>query len=261
MRTLAGLRVVVTRAAHQAEELARPLRERGAKVILLPVIGIAQPADLQPLRQAASHCDEYDWIIFTSANAITAFVHELRCPPGDCKSRVATVGAATREVAEQIGFRVSLTPPSYVAESLVEAFCDHKLKDQRILVPSAAVTRDVVATVLRKRGAQVDLVEAYRNVIPPQAAEEALLVFQKPYPEWVTFASSSAVENLIRLIGIEPLQGIKVATIGPITSQTVRAHGLIIAAEASVSTIISLVEAICAAHAGGAGSPDGGGSE
>ncbi len=103
MPTLEGLRIVVTRAAHQAEELAQPLRELGAEVILLPAIGIAPPSDPEPLRQAAARCDEYDWIIFTSANTIQPFIRELRQPAGRCKSRIATIGAATREIAEAGG--------------------------------------------------------------------------------------------------------------------------------------------------------------
>src|SRR5205807_7462596 len=114
MRTLQGQRIVVTRAAHQAEELAAPLRALGAEVILLPLIGIAAPLNVEPLRLAAAHCNEYDWIIFTSANGLAAFVAELQHSPGACKVRIATVGAATREAAEERGFQVSISPETYV---------------------------------------------------------------------------------------------------------------------------------------------------
>lgn len=238
------MRVVVTRAAHQAEELAGPLRELGAEVILVPVIGIAPPADPGPLREAAARADEYDWIIFTSANAIRVFAAELTQSAAECKARVATVGAATRDAAGQHGFAVALTPEHYVAEALVEAFAGEDLNGRRILIPSAAVTRDVAAAELRKRGARVDVVEAYRNVVPAEAAERAGSVFREPYPQWVTFASSSAVDNLVRLIGPEPLRPVKIATIGPVTSDTVRKHGLRETAQASVHTVEGIVEAI-----------------
>ncbi len=240
MRALEGLRIVVTRTAHQAEELARPLRELGAEVILLPVIAIAPPADPEPLRRAAEHANEYDWIIFTSANAVRAFVAAQ-----ECKARIAVVGAATRRVAEKRGFTVSLTPTEYVAESLIEAFQQHDLNGQRILIPTAAMTRDVVASALRERGAQVDVVEAYRNVLPPEAAAHSAEVFRKPYPDWVTFASSSAVKNLVGLVGADALRHVRIATIGPITSETVRACGLELAAEASSHTTEGLLETIC----------------
>jgi uroporphyrinogen-III synthase len=120
----------------------------------------------------------------------------------------------------------------------------------RILIPSAAVTRDVVARELRKRGAQVDVVEAYRNMLPPEAGGQAAAIFREPYPDWVTFASSSAVENLVQLIGTERLNRIKIATIGPITSHTVRQHGLTVTAEAKVHTIEGLIDALIDAAGG-----------
>lgn len=234
----------MTRAAHQAEELAAPFRTLGADVILLPVIGIAPAADLEKLRRATRGCNDYDWIIFTSANAIAAFLAELPFGARDCKPRFATVGAATRQAAEQHGFKVSVTPDKYVAESLVLAFAGQNLKGLRILIPSAAVTRDVVATELRKRGAHVDVVEAYRNVIPVEAEARARTVFREPYPDWVTFASSSAVENLMKLVGHDALSRVKIATIGPVTSQTVRSYALTVTAQARVYNITGLVEAV-----------------
>ncbi len=238
----------MTRAAHQAEELAGPLRELGAEVILLPVIGIAPPADPDPLRRAAAHCASYDWIIFTSANGVEAFAQELRSDPSAMK--VAAVGAATRETAERNGFTVSITPERYVAESLVEALGSEELNGLRILIPSAAVTRDAIAPELRKRGAHVDVVEAYRNVLPSEAEVQARAVFQEPYPEWVLFASSSAVDNIVKLVGVEALCRTKIASIGPVTSGTIRKHGLEPAVEAEPHTIQGLVNAVSSCKAG-----------
>ncbi|HEY7304219.1 MAG TPA: uroporphyrinogen-III synthase [Bryobacteraceae bacterium] len=244
MRPLEGVRVVVTRAVHQAEELAGPLRDLGAKVILAPVIGIAPPADATPLHDAARRADDYDWIIFTSANAVEAFATLLSAPPAGCQARIAVIGAATRESAEQHGFSVALIPERYVAESLVETFAATDLNERRILIPSAAVTRDLIPDELRKRGAHVDVVEAYRNVLPPEAAEHAVAVFREPYPHWVTFASSSAVGNLVQLVGVAQVSPVKIATIGPVTSETVRKHGLEVAVEAEIHSIEGLVRAI-----------------
>ncbi len=247
MGALRGLRIVVTRAAHQAEELAAPLRELGADVILLPIIGIAHPLDPEPLREAARRVDEYDWIIFTSANGIASFAAELQQAPESLKARIATVGAATRDVAEEHGFKVSITPDKYVAESLIEALRGEDLSDARLLVPSAAVTRDLVPAELCKLGAQVDVVEAYRNVLPPEAAAIAAMIFREPYPDWVIFASSSAVDNLVRLTGTERLKHTTIATIGPITSKTVHKHGLLVTAEAETHTVDGIVRGMCKA--------------
>lgn len=241
---LQGRRVVVTRAMHQADELARPLRELGAEVLLLPTIGIAPPLNPAPLRAAAAGCDAYDWIIFTSVNAIESFISQLLPHGPRCRASIATVGAATREAAERHGFTVTLTPEDYVAESLVDAFHAHDLQHRRVLIPSAAVTRDVVATELRNHGAEVTVVEAYRNVIPEDASEQASRVFELPLPDWIVFASSSAASNLFQLVASDTLRPIKIATIGPVTSQTVRHHGLTVAVEAPVHTVPGLIAAL-----------------
>lgn len=236
------MRVVVTRAAHQNEELTTLLRCIGAEVIALPLIGIMPPLDPEPLRQAAANADQYDWIIFTSANAVAAFL-----PTRPVKAKVAAVGTATRDAAQQAGWAVDLVPEHYVAESLVEALQTKSLQGRRILIPSAAITRDVVPPALRKLGATVDVVEAYRNAIPPEAVSLAPQIFRSPYPDWVTFASSSAVHHLVELIGVDLLRHSKIATIGPATSATVRSYHLSVNAEAAVHTISGLVEAIVVA--------------
>jgi uroporphyrinogen III methyltransferase/synthase len=231
-RNLRGQRIVVTRARHQAEELAGPLREAGAEPILLPVIGIAPPDDKSALVNAAEQADAYDWIIFTSANAIAAFVAELPDTGKWFNPRIATIGA------------VELTPEKYVAESLVDAFRAHPLDGKRILIPSAAVTRDVVPSELRKRGAEVDVVIAYQNVIPYEAPQQVQTIFQQPLPDWVTFASSSAVDHLVALVAPEVLKEMKIASIGPATSVTVQSHGLTVTSEALKHTIPGLMEAM-----------------
>ena len=247
MKPLAGLRIVVTRARHQAEELARPLRENGADVILLPVIGIAPPIDPNPLREAV-RSGAYDWIVFTSANAVVAFARELERAAVTCSAKIAAVGPATRAAAEAHGFSVQLLPEKYIAESVVDAFVQSDLAGCRVLIPSAAVTRDVVAPPLRSLGAHVDVVEADRNVLPPESAEQARTVFAELSPDWTAFASSSAVTNLVKIVGADRLTSSRIASIGPATSLTVGEFGLTVDAEANPYTIEGLVQAIIAAQ-------------
>src|SRR3954468_12494935 len=186
MLPLEGQRIVVTRAAHQAEELAAPLRALGAMVMPLPSIGIGPPADLSPLREAAARCNEYDWIIFSSTNAVEAYVAQI--PAGtECKARAAAVGAATRVAAERAGLSVVITPREFVAESLVKAFAEEQIRGMHVLIPRAAVTRDVISSALAARGAEVTAVEAYRNVVPEALANDAGRVFRAPLPDWVLF--------------------------------------------------------------------------
>lgn len=244
MGALTGQRIVVTRAPHQAEELAAPLRELGAEVIQLPTIAIAPPLDPEPLKLAASQCNAFDWIIFTSANAVAAFASELPQNPAACAASIATVGSATRAAARHHGFIVSITPETYVAESLVEAFHADGMAGLRMLIPSAAVTRDVVATELRRLGAEVSVVEAYRNVVPDDLPNRASAILREPYPDWITFTSSSSVDNLIRVTGTGPLLRMKIVTIGPITSETVRQHGLKVAIEAAVHSAKGIVTSL-----------------
>jgi uroporphyrinogen-III synthase len=243
MGALNGLRIVVTRAAHQAEELAAPLRQLGAQVILLPTIAIGPPADIAPLQEAASRANEYDWIIFTSQNSVDAFAAHARC--GELQRfKVAAVGNATREAAEGRGLEVHRIPENYVAESLVDAFSTGELRGKQILIPSAAVTRDVIPRELSQRGAVVTVVEAYRNVLPDGLAETASLVFRDPLPDWVLFASPSAVENLASLVQMQVVKRVKIATIGPVTSKAVEKYGLTVTAEADTHDIEGLVSAV-----------------
>src|SRR5581483_6662447 len=132
VQALAGVRIVVTRAASQAEELAQPLRDLGAEVLLLPMIEIGPPADPGPLRTAAARVKEYDWIVFTSANAVQAFAALLPEQALNSGPRIATVGESTRRAVEELGWIVSLTPAEYIAEALIESFGEHDLRARRI---------------------------------------------------------------------------------------------------------------------------------
>jgi len=245
MQSVQGLRIVVTRALHQSEEIVSRLELLGAEVISLPMVAIAEPADPVPLRQAAQRWTEYDWIVFTSANAVSAFAAALDLAQAHvAQPRVAAIGGVTRQAAERAGFAVTLMPDKAVSEGLADAFLGEDLRGSRILIPSAAVTRNVLAAELTTVGATVQEVEAYRNVIPPGSREKALTVFRPPYPDWVTFASASAFEHLVELVGIEALRETKIATIGPITSEAVRNGGLVVHAEARVASTDGIVDAL-----------------
>jgi len=117
------------------------------------------------------------------------------------------------------------------------------------LLPRAAVARDVIPIELRKLGATVDVVEAYRNIVPENAAQLVGEIFDAAdRPDWVTFTSSSTVNNLVTLAGREALEGVGIASIGPVTSETARSHGLRVSAEAKQFTIDGLVNAILEAE-------------
>src|SRR5713226_3858142 len=249
---LFGRKIVVTRAQDQAGELSERLRSLGAEPIELPVISIQPPQDSAPLDRAIAHLGDYHWLIFTSANGVRFFLEHLDRSTHDLRSlkaRICAIGPSTRRAIEDLHLKVDLMPSEYVAESLVAAFAAEQLKGKRILLPQAAVARDVIPAELSKLGAQVDVVEAYRNVIPDNAAARAHEIFSAGRkPDWITFTSSSTVDNTITVAGREALDGVLIACIGPATSNTVRKQGLTVDVEAKIYTLDGLIQALLEAR-------------
>jgi len=246
-RVLEGKRILVTRAAHQAGKLSEGLRALGAEPVEVPVLEIQPPESFAPLEAALRNLSRYDWLVLTSANAANvigfrASLEGLRLTrQSDLK--VAAVGAATAAAAEKIGLKVDLIPESYVAEGLVNALAQ-QIAGLRILLARAAVARDVIPDALRAAGAVVDVVDAYRNVMP-EAAPKLLRTALEKRIDAATFTSSSSVTHLAdaaRAAGIAfPFAGVHAISIGPITSQTLRELGWEPAGEASVSDIRGLI--------------------
>ena len=245
---LFGRRVVVTRARSQASRLTARLRALGADVAELPAIEIRPAADYGPLDEAIGRLESHDWLIFTSVNGVEHFLRRLDQSGRDLRdlrARICVIGPATAKAVEALHLKVDLTPREYVAESLLEAFAPFDLAGQRVLLPRAKVARDLVPEELRKRGARVDVVAAYETVLPEGAAARAGEVFARPV-DWVLFTSSSTVRNCVEAAGRERLAGAKVASIGPVTSDTARELGLEVTVEASPYTIDGLVAAVLA---------------
>jgi len=241
---LRAKRIVVTRARGQSGELSDKLRSLGACPIDLPTIEIAPASDYGPLDRAIADLSTYDWVIFTSANGVRSFVQRLDASPADwrqLRAKICAIGPATRAAIEELHLKVDLMGKEYVAEGLLEAFAARDLSGCRILLPRAAVARDLVPTELARRGAQVDVVEAYRTVIPAGAAQKAAALGAV---DCVTFTSSSTVQNFVAAAGAAALAGIRVATIGPVTTATARALGIEVAAQARTYTIDGLIAAI-----------------
>lgn len=247
---LAGRRVLVTRAAHQAGKLSEGLRTLGAEPVEVPVLEIRPPLDCAPLDTALRNLDVYDWLIFTSANTVRAAV-ERSAALGISFAyaptpKIAAVGEATAKAARDAGFVVALVPQSYVAESLVEALAGQAEGD-KILLARAEIARDVIPDALRSAGAIVDVVDAYRNVVP-ESTPALLRAALEQGIDAATFTSSSSVTHLAdaaRAAGLAfPFAGVKAVSIGPITSATLREHGWEPAAEASPFDIPGLIAAV-----------------
>ncbi|MGH9503863.1 MAG: uroporphyrinogen-III synthase [Terriglobales bacterium] len=257
---LAGVRVLVGRARHQASALSSGLRDLGAEVVEIPFIEIRKPRSYRALDQALKNLSEYDWLILTSVNGVEAVWARLRrLRMGGTPMRglkVAAIGPATRQAIEQQGVKVNVVPREYVAESVV-ASLRRRVKGKRVLLARAKVARDVIPRELRKLGARVDVVEAYETVVPPSSRKriKASLQSSKQRPDVITFTSSSTVKNFSALLNHSAgsgasaslrrhLKGVRLASIGPVTSSTLREFGLRVDIEAAEYTIPGLIKAI-----------------
>jgi uroporphyrinogen-III synthase len=251
---LAGVRVLVGRARHQASALSGELRRLGATVIEIPFIEIRKPRSFKALDGALGRLAEYDWLILTSVNGVDAMwgrFAKLGLRPTSLKHlRIAAIGPATKKAIERRGAKVDVVPKEYVAESVVRSL-RKRVKGKRALLVRAKVARDVIPQELRKAGAQVDVVEAYETVVPQssRARLPSLLRNSRRRPHVVTFTSSSTVRNFAVLLGArgKSLDGIQFASIGPVTSATLRELGLRLDIAAKEFTIPGLVKAIVAA--------------
>lgn len=251
-KSLAGLRVLVGRARHQASALSAGLRALGVEVIEIPFIEIRKPRSYKPLDSALKHLDEYDWLILTSTNGVDALwerATKLKLSKKQFKHlQIAAIGPATSKRIEKHGLKVDVIPEEYVAESVVKSL-RKQIKGKRVLLARARVARDVIPRELRKLGAQVDVVEAYETVIPKSSRSRLRAVLKDPKrrPNVITFTSSSTVKNFVALLN-EPkpstFAGVQFASIGPITSGTLRELGLRVDIEAKDYTIPGLVKAV-----------------
>ncbi len=247
---LTGRRVLVTRAAHQAGKLSQGLRALGAEPVEVPVLEIRPPRDFAPLDRALRQLSSYHWLILTSANTVRALSERAKTlgvrltAAGNLK--VAAVGEATAAAARKVGLPVALVPENYVAEALVECLAG-QVSGRKIVLARAEVARDVIPDALRAAGATVDVVDAYRNVMP-ESAPALLRAALAQKIDAATFTSSSSVTHLAeaaRQAGIAfPFAGVEAISIGLITSQTLRELGWEPAAEASPSDIPGLIQAI-----------------
>jgi uroporphyrinogen III methyltransferase / synthase len=248
-RPLSGKRIVVTRTRKQASALSNQLRALGAQVIEFPTIRIEPPTDLRAFAELVQDAHMYDWIVFTSANGVDAFFEIFFKLYDDAReiggARIAAIGPATAQRVKGFHLYVDLQPEEFVAEALVKEFQKQgSVENLRILLVRAEKTRDVLPRQLSALGAILDEAFAYRTVPETRDTTGARRRLEKDGADLITFTSSSTVENFLAL-GLPWPKGMRVASIGPITSKTARDHGLTIDIEAQRHDIEGLVQAIC----------------
>jgi uroporphyrinogen III methyltransferase/synthase len=247
-RPLLGKRIVVTRTRKQASALSSKLRALGAHVIELPTIRIEPPGNLREFAELVQDAHIYDWIVFTSANGVEAFFNIFFKLYDDVREiggvRIAAIGPATAQRLKDLHLHVDLQPEEFVAEAVVREFQKQgSIENLRILVVRAEKAREVLPKELSAAGAIVDEAFAYRTVPETRDTHGAQRQLAQRGADLITFTSSSTVENFVAL-GLPWPKGMRIASIGPITSKTVRDQGLNVDAEARRHDIDGLVQAI-----------------
>lgn len=249
MPALANKRILITRTRHQASELAAQVEDLGATAILIPTIEIVPPASFSALDAALTCLGTYDWLLFTSANAVETFHRRAQFHHvTQLAKKIAVIGPATLRAANAVGLRVDLVPPQYIAESLAAALLPDAFGKSFLLV-RAAEARDLLPETLAAAGAHVTIAEAYRNQIPADSIPALQALFAEPesYPDAITFTSASTVRNLFALLesaNVALPEEIARVSIGPITSQALRDLGFPPQIEAEEPGIPALVRSL-----------------
>jgi uroporphyrinogen III methyltransferase / synthase len=255
-RPLFGKRILVTRPKDQSAELLELLEGMGAETIEAPMIKILPPDDYGPLDEICARAATFDWIIFTSANAVDAFVRRLLASPLDLRElkgvKLCVVGTATAQRLAGYGLKPDLLPSEYRAESVLSAIsASDNVARAKVLLPRSDIGREILADELRKHGAEVTEVVAYRTVAAEPEREGDPDVFRlllERRVDVVTFTSPSAVRSFVNVFGPEPaadlLRHTVVASIGPVTAEAAAQCGIQTAIVPTQYTVPALVDAI-----------------
>jgi uroporphyrinogen III methyltransferase/synthase len=256
---LFGKNIVITRARAQASGLLADLTRLGAHCIEIPTIRIEPPADNTPVIDAIHRIKAYDWLVFTSVNGVKFFFDTLFGLGKDVRIlghlKFACIGPVTKERLADYGIVSDILPDTFRAESVVKAFSTADIRGKSVLLPRAKKARTILPEELAKMGAQVDEVSVYETVLDQDAGPELNNLLEKGQIDAVTFTSSSTVTNFMSLLpsdkSIDLMKDVTLASIGPITSDTIRTFGLKPTVEANSYTIDGLVNALLAHYAQG----------
>jgi uroporphyrinogen III methyltransferase/synthase len=256
-KPLDGRTVVVTRAVSQASDFVNELETYGANVIVCPTIEIAEPESYERLDEAIDHLYGYDWLIFTSANAIDFFLRRLQTRNVTIDQldeiKVCAIGHASADKLRDAHVHVDVVPSQSKAEGVFDALSEYaggaeQLRGLNILLPRAAVARDYLPKALEDAGARVDVVTAYRTVVPENLDRGRLSAMLAGSGDCIAFTSSSQVKNLAVLFDTHDLSkilsGVAIACIGEITAATAREYGLSVHIQSAQSTVKDLAKAI-----------------
>ena len=259
-QTLAGKRVVITRSAAQSEELARELSVRGAIPVVVPLVAFAEPVDSAPLDAAIDGIGEFEWLILTSAQAVRSMIKRVEdlkrnLPSAESKLRVAAVGPVTAEAARQAGFPVEYVAETHTGVALAEEL-GNRLEGMKVLLPRSDRANPELPLALKRHGAKVTEVIAYRTLRPTQDDEKNLRLIAESAMDAVLFFSPSAIHHFVELSGRERLRSLEdrmaIVAVGPVTAKALREAGVSRVVLATNTTAGAVIEAL-EKHFAGAG--------
>ncbi len=248
---LLGKKVLVTRTRQQASHLVQLLERKGAGCIECPTIEVRMVKDTGVVDRAIEGMAVFDWIIFSSTNAVKFFFARIDQLGLDIrvlgKTKIAAVGSSTAEAIRKLHLRVDAVPDDFRAEGLVEFFKGQDMQGRKVLIPRAVVARKVLPDALRELGAQVTIAPLYET-IPPEIAPQTLELLEEENIDVITFTSSSTVKNFFKTVPADVIERIrstaKVACIGPVTAKTAENMGLHVDIVPEESTVPALVDAV-----------------
>lgn len=245
-KRLQGKTVLITRAQKQAALLQDLLAKQGARVLSAPAIEIVEkPEQIAELKDALRQLDRYAWLVLTSVNTVTILDSILEHDWRSLQSlQIACIGSATADRVKELGGTVDLIPAKFQAENLAEDLLRLPIAGKRILLPRAEGSRRVLVEELETHGASVHEIQIYRAEIPAGGREELQRLLQQETIDFITFTSSSTAHHFVEMAGDLLPPGIRIASIGPITSATLREYGLTVSVEAVEFTMQGLVDAL-----------------
>ena len=232
MKQLHGITILITRDAAQAGSLKEQLEEKGATVVCVPTISIGDPPDWIPFDRASEELERFDWIIFSSVNAVIQTIKRLRHNQIEWKDldlpATAAVGDQTAQSLKENGWEVTLIPDRFQAEDLGSSMIARGVEGKKVWLPRALKARNILVELLEKAGAEVLVTPVYQNSVPLENREKLHSVLKNSLPDWITFTSSSTVDNFFKILG-ENIAGLKlpkIASIGRVTSETLQKYSL-----------------------------------
>lgn len=254
-RPLFGKRILVTRTREQASDLVADLEDNGADCIEFATISIEPPDSWDDFDQDLEQIESFDWLLFTSINAIKYFFNRLFEKGMDVRDlkgpKIGVVGTTTAEVLKTYGIAVDLLPEEFTGEGLAKTLVDKGVEGQKILIPRALKAREILPETLREAGAEVKVSPVYQNVRPEGRTEKLRKEFEDQQIDVITFTSSSTVDNFLHMLNAKDedelhdlLKDVKIAAIGPITAKTAQKNGLEIHIQPETYTIPALVDSI-----------------